>query len=58
MYLTHALHRALEQWPDEVMTVDGDCSRTTREVADRVARLAGALQRIASAPATGSASWR
>ncbi|QSE78140.1 acyl-CoA synthetase [Rhodococcus koreensis] len=46
MYLTHALHRALEQWPDEVMTVDGDCSRTTREVADSVARLAGALQRI------------
>ena len=45
MFLTHALHRALAQRPDQTMTVDGDRSRPTREVADRVARLAGALQR-------------
>lgn len=46
MYLTHALHRAVRYWPEEVMTVDGDRRRTTREVVDRVARLAGALRSL------------
>ncbi|MFB7999308.1 long-chain-fatty-acid--CoA ligase [Streptomyces sp. NPDC056002] len=44
MYLTHALHRALQQAPDRTMTVCGDRVRTTREVVDRVARLAAAFQ--------------
>jgi acyl-CoA synthetase (AMP-forming)/AMP-acid ligase II len=44
MYLTQGLHRAVQQSPDAVMTVFGDRSRTFREVADRVARLAGALR--------------
>lgn len=44
MYLTQSLHRALQQLPDRAMTIDGDRIRTAREVADRVARLAGALR--------------
>jgi acyl-CoA synthetase (AMP-forming)/AMP-acid ligase II len=43
MYLTQGLHRALQQGPDEVMTIFGSRRRTFAEVADRVARLAGAL---------------
>ncbi|MFE7242995.1 long-chain fatty acid--CoA ligase [Streptomyces sp. NPDC057580] len=43
MYLTQALHRALQQFPDRLMTVCGDRSRTTREVADRVSRLAASF---------------
>ena len=44
MYLTQGLHRAVQQQPDEVMTIFGARRRTFREVADRVARLAGALR--------------
>ncbi|MEU0984637.1 long-chain fatty acid--CoA ligase [Streptomyces griseus] len=44
MYLSQALHRALQQFPDRPMTVCGNRIRTTREVADRVARLAGAFR--------------
>ncbi|WP_377267457.1 long-chain fatty acid--CoA ligase [Peterkaempfera sp. SMS 1(5)a] len=44
MYLTQSLHRAVQQTPDSVATIFGDRVRTFREVADRVARLAGALQ--------------
>lgn len=44
MYLTQSLHRALQQFPDKTMTIDGDRVRTVREVVDRVARLAGAFQ--------------
>ncbi|MPY85551.1 MAG: long-chain-fatty-acid--CoA ligase [Actinophytocola sp.] len=44
MYLTQGLHRSVQQTPDAVMTVFGDRKRTFREVADRVARLAGALR--------------
>ncbi|CAM3635410.1 acyl-CoA synthetase [Tsukamurella ocularis] len=43
MNLTLPLHRALQQNADAVMTICGDQVRTTREVADRVARLAAAL---------------
>ncbi|MEU5975519.1 long-chain fatty acid--CoA ligase [Streptomyces sp. NPDC047315] len=44
MYLTQSLHRAVLQAPDLPMTVYRDRSRTAREVADRVARLAGGLR--------------
>ncbi|MFE3060400.1 long-chain fatty acid--CoA ligase [Nocardia sp. NPDC059239] len=44
MYLTQGLHRAVQHNPDGVMTVHGERIRTFREVADRVARLAGALR--------------
>jgi non-ribosomal peptide synthetase component F len=44
MYLTQGLHRAIQQQPDEVMTIFANRRRTFREVADRVARLAGALR--------------
>ncbi|MBV6754867.1 long-chain-fatty-acid--CoA ligase [Rhodococcus opacus] len=46
MYLTLPLHRALQQRPDAIMTICGNRVRTTTEVADRVARLAGALRGI------------
>ncbi len=44
MYLTLGLHRAVQQRPDEIMTIFGERRRTFREVAGRVARLAGALR--------------
>ncbi|GAA3566799.1 long-chain fatty acid--CoA ligase [Amycolatopsis ultiminotia] len=44
MYLTQGLHRGVQQRPDEVMTVFGQRRRTFTEVAERVARLAGALR--------------
>ncbi|WP_042424621.1 long-chain-fatty-acid--CoA ligase [Streptacidiphilus anmyonensis] len=43
MYLTQPLHRGLQQSPDRPMTVCGERIRTTREVADRVARLAASF---------------
>src|ERR1700759_1732642 len=46
MYLTQGLHRAVQQQPDEIMTIFGARRRTFREVADRVARLAGALREL------------
>ncbi|WP_405139106.1 acyl-CoA synthetase [Nocardia sp. NBC_01388] len=46
MYLTQGLHRAVQQNPDGIMTIDGERTRTFREVADRVARLAGALREL------------
>lgn len=46
MHLTQSLHRALQQSPDRPMTICGDRVRTTREVVDRVSRLAGAFQGI------------
>ena len=42
MRLTTSLHRALQQHPDRLVTVFGDRTRSVRESADRVARLAGA----------------
>ncbi|MFB6672451.1 long-chain fatty acid--CoA ligase [Streptomyces sp. NPDC056390] len=44
MYLTQSLHQAIQLFPDRTMTVCGGRTRTTTQVADRVARLAGALQ--------------
>ncbi|MFE5915035.1 long-chain-fatty-acid--CoA ligase [Streptomyces wedmorensis] len=46
MYLTQSLHRAVQQGPDQVATVFGDRVRTNRDVAGRVARLAGALRAL------------
>ncbi|MEO7401740.1 MAG: AMP-binding protein, partial [Polaromonas sp.] len=46
MYLTQALHRAVQQHPDRIAVRFGNCQRTFRQLADRVARLAGALQKI------------
>ncbi|ODU07475.1 MAG: fatty-acid--CoA ligase [Pseudonocardia sp. SCN 72-86] len=44
MYLTQGLHRAVQQHPDAVMTIFGRRRRSFAEVADRVGRLAAALQ--------------
>ncbi len=46
MYLTQGLHRAVQQQPDQVMTICGDRERTFGEVAGRVARLAGGLHEL------------
>src|SRR5690606_14806988 len=46
MYLTQSLHRALQQRPGDIATICGDRVRTVAESADRVARLAGALQAL------------
>jgi acyl-CoA synthetase (AMP-forming)/AMP-acid ligase II len=46
MYLTQGLHRAVQQRPDQVMTIFGKRRRTFREAADRVARLAAALHKV------------
>ncbi|CKI10186.1 long-chain fatty acid--CoA ligase [Mycolicibacterium smegmatis] len=46
MYLTQGLHRAVQQTPGATMTVFGERRRTFLEVADRVARLAGALRAL------------
>lgn len=44
MYLTQGLHRAVQCHPDKVATVCGDRTHGFGELADRVARLAGALR--------------
>ena len=46
MYLTQALHRAVQQHPERIAVRFGERSRTFREFADRVARLAGGLQSL------------
>ncbi|WP_425327768.1 long-chain-fatty-acid--CoA ligase [Pseudomonas nitroreducens] len=46
MYLTHSLHRSLQQTPEGIVTVFGERRRTFREFAERVARLAGAMQAL------------
>ncbi|MCE7524848.1 long-chain-fatty-acid--CoA ligase [Alloalcanivorax xenomutans] len=43
MYLTQGLHRAVQQAPERLATVDGERRRSYRELADRCARLAGGL---------------
>jgi acyl-CoA synthetase (AMP-forming)/AMP-acid ligase II len=50
MNLTQAPHRALSMRPHATATVLGERRRTFAEFADRVARLAGALQSIGVAP--------
>ncbi|MDO8773135.1 MAG: long-chain-fatty-acid--CoA ligase [Burkholderiaceae bacterium] len=46
MYLTQALHRAVQQHPERIAVRFGSRQTTFRELADRVARLAGALQKL------------
>jgi len=46
MYLTQALHRAVQQHPDRIVLRFCGRQRTFRDLAERVARLAGALQRL------------
>ena len=50
MYLTQALHRAVQQHPDRIASIFGTRRRTFAEFADRVARLAGALQKLGMKP--------
>jgi acyl-CoA synthetase (AMP-forming)/AMP-acid ligase II len=46
VHLTLGLHRAVRHQPDNIATIFGARRRTFRELADRVARLAGALQQL------------
>ena len=50
MYLTQALHRALQLHPDRIAVRCGARQATFRVFADRVARLAGALQTLGMHP--------
>lgn len=46
MYLTQSLHRAVQQHPDRIAVRFGERQSSYRVFADRVARLAGALQKL------------
>ncbi len=46
MYFTQALHRAVQQKPEQIAVRFGERQQTFRQFADRVARLAGALKRL------------
>ena len=46
MYLTQGLHRAVQQKPERIAVRFGQRQQTFRQFADRVARLAGALQAL------------
>ncbi|MEU0505269.1 hypothetical protein [Nocardia sp. NPDC005998] len=46
MHLTQTLHRAVQQNPERVLTVDGERTRTVAESAARIARLAGGLHSL------------
>ena len=46
MYLTQALHRAMQQKGDRVAVRFGSRHTTFRQFGDRVARLAGALRAL------------
>ena len=50
MYLTQAVHRAVQQDPHALLTICGARSRTARESVERIARLAGGLRALGSAP--------
>ncbi|MBB3178326.1 long-chain fatty acid--CoA ligase [Variovorax sp. Sphag1AA] len=50
MHLTLSLQRSLQQTPDRLATIFHDRRRTFREMADRVARLAGALRSLGMQP--------
>ena len=43
MYLTQGLHRAVQQFPERTAVIDDGLRRDYRTLADRCARLAGAL---------------
>lgn len=46
MYLTQALHRAVQQTPDAAATIFGERVHTWRQYAERVSRVAGALREL------------
>jgi long-chain acyl-CoA synthetase len=46
MYITQSLKRALQVRRNEIATIDGERQRTWSEFAERVAKLAGALQNL------------
>jgi acyl-CoA synthetase (AMP-forming)/AMP-acid ligase II len=46
MYLTQALHRAVQQHPERIAVRFGNRQKTFRQFAERVARMAGALQAL------------
>lgn len=46
MYLTQGLHRALQNHPERIATIYADRQQSFARLADRVARLAGALREI------------
>ena len=46
MYLTQGLHRMAQQQPDALATVFRDRRQSYAQMTDRVARLAGALQKL------------
>ncbi|MEJ8854949.1 long-chain-fatty-acid--CoA ligase [Variovorax robiniae] len=50
MYFTQGLHRAVQQHPDRIAVRFAGRERSFREFADRVARLAGALQKLGMQP--------
>ncbi|MFY9959331.1 long-chain fatty acid--CoA ligase [Pseudomonas sp. Hg5Tf] len=50
MYMTQCLHRTLQQNPEHLATLYGERRHTYRQFVERVARLAGALQRLGMAP--------
>lgn len=53
MYMTQCLQRTLQQNPDHIATLFADRRHTYRQFGDRVARLAGALQRLGMADRVG-----
>ncbi len=50
MYLTQSVHKGLREQPNAVAAICGDERVTRAEFAQRVARLAGALQQLGMAP--------
>ncbi|HEX4986123.1 MAG TPA: long-chain-fatty-acid--CoA ligase [Burkholderiales bacterium] len=50
MYLTQGLHRAVQSHPERVATICGERRHSYRQYADRVARLAAALQQLGMNP--------
>ncbi len=46
LYLTQGLHRAIQQTPDRIATICGNREQSYRRYGERVARLAGALQKL------------
>ncbi|MEO7850671.1 MAG: long-chain-fatty-acid--CoA ligase [Rubrivivax sp.] len=49
MYLTQSLHRAVQRCPQRIATICGPRQHSYRQYAERVARLAGALQSLGMA---------
>ena len=50
MYITQSLHRMVQRAPHAVATIDGVRRWTWSDLADRVARVAGALRALGVGP--------